>query len=575
MMSMRRRGIVLATAAIALLGVMVFSALELASSQHKTRRDVERRYTERAGVSAALTQSIFSSSANSGQADAAKRYGAAKVSPQTLAAAVKRGNLEYAILLDPKGKVMASSPGTPALVLRRLATTPPYVRQVLRGQSFELTDVSGKGRQRTLGYASPVPTRFGRRVLVSGFPPQLISAFLNGYLRKIPIVKGGAALVVDSRGAIVGSGVRSKAEFARQVDPDLAGAISDRNSGTYGHDRYFASSRVGNSTWRVVISAPGSRLFASVRGTRKWVPWLLFAGFGLAAAFALVLLGRVLRSSADLAEANRRLESSNEELEMRAVELARSNSELQQFASIASHDLQEPLRKVQTFAEQLKRRDGEQLSERGRDYVERMSSAAARMQMLVDDLLKFSRVATHTKPFQPVDMGTVTHEIVDDLGAVVEDSGATVEVDELPTLSADPFQMRQLMQNLVSNALKFRREGVAPVVRISATRRGRFADISVSDNGVGFEPQYAQRVFRIFERLHGREAYPGTGIGLALCRKIAERHGGAISATSTPGEGSTFTVSLPLEQSGIHSQPHVSPAVPVSAEEQEAPLTHA
>jgi signal transduction histidine kinase len=571
MTSMKRRRQVLFAAAILLAGIMVFSAIELSSSQRKSRRDVEQRYTERAEITASLTNSIFGSSAGSAQIDNAKRYGGQTVTQRTLAKAAKQGSLNYLALLDPKGKLIAASPGVPPATLAALQARPEHVRLVEKGALFALSDVLGTGRARTLQYAQPVPTPFGRRVLISGFPPQLISAFLDGYLHKIPLVRGGAAYVIDSRGTVIGTGA-GKAGPAAQVDADLIRSISHEARGSYGNGGYFASQKVGGSTWHVVLTAPASRLFASVRGTRKWIPWLLFAGFGLAAGIALVLLGRLLRSSAELSAMNGRLAGSNEELEVRAVELARSNSELQQFASIASHDLQEPLRKVQTFAEQLKRRDGENLSERGVDYVERMSSAAARMQMLVDDLLKFSRVATHTKPFEPVDLEETTREVVEDLSHVIEVSGGHVEIGKLPIVPADPLQMRQLMQNLVSNALKFRTEGVPPVVRVTGTERGRFADISVSDNGVGFEPQYATRVFRIFERLHGREAYPGTGIGLALCRKIAERHGGAISAESSPGKGATFTVSLPLKQSGTHAPP---PAPVDDVLREEAPLAHA
>jgi light-regulated signal transduction histidine kinase (bacteriophytochrome) len=306
----------------------------------------------------------------------------------------------------------------------------------------------------------------------------------------------------------------------------------------------------------VVLTAPTSKLFASVNGTRKWVPWGQFIAFAFAAVVAIAMLRGVLGSTARVADANRQLGLANEQLavtnralEQRARELARSNAELEQFASIASHDLQEPLRKVQTFAEQLRVREHDQLSDSGRDYLARMTSAARRMQDLIDDLLRFSRVTTNTRPFVAVDLAATAHEVTADLEGVMEETGATVEIGELPTVQADPLQMRQLLQNLLSNALKFHREGVAPHVQMTGRVDGRFAEIAVSDDGIGFEERYAQRIFRVFERLHGRGVYPGTGIGLALCRKIVERHGGTITATSAPGEGATFLVTLPLEHS--------------------------
>jgi light-regulated signal transduction histidine kinase (bacteriophytochrome) len=218
------------------------------------------------------------------------------------------------------------------------------------------------------------------------------------------------------------------------------------------------------------------------------------------------------------------------------------------FASIASHDLQEPLRKIRTFTQQVAVSEAEHLSEKGRDYMQRTNSAAERMQKLIEDLLRFSRVATHGRPFAPVDLAAVTSEVLNDLEAQVERSGAVVKVGALPTISADALQIRQLMQNLISNAIKFRRPGVVPEVSIDAEIVASDVRITVRDNGIGFEDRYSRRIFRVFERLHGRNEYPGTGIGLALCRKIAERHGGTVVAESELGVGSTFTVTLPLHQ---------------------------
>jgi light-regulated signal transduction histidine kinase (bacteriophytochrome) len=168
------------------------------------------------------------------------------------------------------------------------------------------------------------------------------------------------------------------------------------------------------------------------------------------------------------------------------------------------------------------------------------------MQKLIEDLLKFSRVATHGRPFTVVDLELVTKEVVEDLDAQVEHSGATIDIGPLPTIAADELQMRQLMQNLISNALKFHREGVAPEVTIEATVAADSLQLAVHDNGIGFEPQYSQRIFRVFERLHGRSHYSGTGIGLALCSKIVERHGGSIEARGEPGAGATFVITLPV-----------------------------
>ncbi len=233
--------------------------------------------------------------------------------------------------------------------------------------------------------------------------------------------------------------------------------------------------------------------------------------------------------------------------------LKRSNRELQDFAYIASHDLQEPLRKVMAFGDRLKSKFGTELGEQGNDYLNRMHNAATRMRALIDDLLAYSRVATKAKPFVPVELNTVIKNILSDLEVRIKESGARVEVDDLPAIEADKMQMRQLFQNLISNALKFHKVDSPPQIKISVVKEkgghqyiGRdYYCILVQDNGIGFEEKYHDKIFSPFQRLHGRTEYEGSGMGLAICKKIVERHGGRISASSEPGKGSVFKVCLP------------------------------
>jgi PAS domain S-box-containing protein len=244
-----------------------------------------------------------------------------------------------------------------------------------------------------------------------------------------------------------------------------------------------------------------------------------------------------------------------------ATRLEQSNRELQDFASVASHDLQEPLRKIQAFGDRLKTKCSESLSDVGRDYVERMQNAAQRMQTLINDLLTFSRVSSKAQCFKPIDLTKVAHEVISDLETSIEQSRGRVEVGDLPTIDADPLQIRQLLQNLIGNALKFHREEELPVVKIygrllsereqhlaEKNLTGEFCELRVEDNGIGFDEKYLGHIFTVFQRLHGRDTYEGTGVGLAVCRKIAERHGGIITAKSTPGQGSTFIVTLLVKQ---------------------------
>ncbi len=235
-------------------------------------------------------------------------------------------------------------------------------------------------------------------------------------------------------------------------------------------------------------------------------------------------------------------------VERYARELEERNTELEQFAYVASHDLQEPLRMVSSFLQLLERRYGEALDETAREYIDFAVDGAKRMQKLIQDLLSYSRVGTRGKPFQAVDTGRVVEEVLTDLGPAIEERAADVAVGPLPTLQADPTQVRQLFQNLVGNALKFGAEA-GPEVRVAAEPAARDGApgwrFTVSDDGIGVAPEHAERIFQIFQRLHTREEYAGTGIGLAICKKIAERHGGTIGVESEPGHGATFHVWLP------------------------------
>jgi PAS domain S-box-containing protein len=240
--------------------------------------------------------------------------------------------------------------------------------------------------------------------------------------------------------------------------------------------------------------------------------------------------------------------NAEDQLRVYADRLERSNRELQDFASIAAHDLQEPLRKIQAFGDRLQTTFKSELAAEGQDYLNRMLTSARRMRALIDDLLTYSRVTTQAKPFEPTDLNQVVRDVLSDLEIRIEQAGGKVEVGPLPSLKADASQMHQLFQNLIANALKFHRPGEAPRVSVSAAREAGAWLISVSDQGIGFEEKYLEKIFTIFQRLHGKQEYEGTGVGLAVCRRIAERHGGSITARSELGRGATFEIRLPADE---------------------------
>jgi signal transduction histidine kinase len=238
------------------------------------------------------------------------------------------------------------------------------------------------------------------------------------------------------------------------------------------------------------------------------------------------------------------LEQGRAELKQANTELARSNAELQEFAYVASHDLQEPLRAVAGCVELLQERVHGMLDAKGEELITHTVEGTFRMQTLIEDLLALSRVVTRAGPAAATDSDKVLQQALANLSVAIKESGAEVTHDVLPTLTVDPTQLLQLFQNLISNAIKFRGKE-PPKVHVSAARDGAAWRFSVKDNGIGIEPQYFERIFRIFQRLHTRREYEGNGIGLAVCKKIVERHGGRIGLESALGRGSTFSFTIP------------------------------
>ena len=257
-------------------------------------------------------------------------------------------------------------------------------------------------------------------------------------------------------------------------------------------------------------------------------------------------------------KAERKLEKHLEDLEklvgVRTAALEKSNQDLSDFAFIASHDLQEPLRKVSILGDQL-RDFNKDLDEKSRDYINRMQNAILRMHDFINDLLVFSSLTTEVSPFAKFKLNNIIEDTLSDLETQISESRGTINVNTLPDIEVDPVQMRQLFQNLISNALKYRKENIAPVINIfSQGGDNGYVTIKIEDNGIGFDEKFKDKIFQLFQRLHGKNEYGGTGMGLAICKRIIEHHNGTLTVNSKPGVGTTFTINLPNEQSQIKSE---------------------
>ena len=284
-------------------------------------------------------------------------------------------------------------------------------------------------------------------------------------------------------------------------------------------------------------------------------------------SFLLILMKKSTRKEhnhrKELEERAEKLEDIVDErtkdLTLYAEKLAYSNRELEEFAFVASHDLQEPLRKIRAFSDRVKTLYSSQLDEKGADYLNRMNNAAVRMSVLIQDLLSFSRITTQGGTFTDVDLNELVGVVIDDLEVAIETSQAVIHCDKLPIIQADSRQISQLILNVLSNALKFRREAITPIIQITSTQISvkendsttPYYEVRIKDNGIGFDQSYADKIFMPFQRLHARETYEGTGIGLAIVRRIIERHNGTVTVVTEEGIGSEFIFRIPVENDQI------------------------
>jgi signal transduction histidine kinase/ActR/RegA family two-component response regulator len=534
--------------------LIAYFGVSLASSQSKARREVVARFSDHATISAALTHSLITSSAAAEQALSAKLYGAARVPPSALTAAAQKGGSTDLVLLAADGTILARSANTPAIVTRSLEGDPQFVRMALAGQGFALSNATPLGAgDAVVQFAQAFATPFGRRVIVSGFPAAELTGFIDSFLAESALDTGASSsqgFVIDGNGNAIASTRGSTAGLGR-LEPGLLSAARHASGGSFGNDRYFVSSPIENSPWRVVLTASQGSLFASVDGSNRWVPWVLFAAFVLLSVLTLMLITRIVGNAATQRAARAEAEHAN-----------RAKSE---FLSRMSHELRTPLNAVIGFAQLLELDDleGDQ-----REGVEQILKAGRHLLELINEVLDISRIESGTisMSVEPVHVGSVLADALSLIRPLADAAGVRLAADPEDLAEtyalADRQRLKQVLINLLSNAVKYNRSGGQVSVRCEELPGDRL-ELAIADTGRGLTAEQLGRLFEPFDRLGAeRGDIEGTGLGLALSMRLTQAMGGAISAESQPDVGTTMRIELKRAQGpdDVASSDELAPA---------------
>ena len=522
-------------------------AWQLARSQSNTRNQLRHNYDNRATIASGVIESLFNVAFQQAAAAYKTQFGG-KVTPAALAAYAKLNKSVYVSVVRADGTVVAASPRTPPG--GRAALVPGALKA-----GIALGDIAGSGRTRSVALAVRFVGSDGPRVLVSGSPAAIFVTFLSGSLSRLTPSNGDKAYVLDGNGAVLGAASHENPKHPEPPGQELVKSIRRAPHGFYtqmGVRRYYASAAQPNSRWHVAVTVPRSTLYHSTSGASRWLPWVILAVLAIALGSIALLVRRAILAGAMVAEINTQLEASQDRLRDRAVELQASNAELQrsnadleQFAYVASHDLSAPLRAVAGFSQLLGMRYKGRLDGDADDFIGHMQDGVDRMQRIIDDLLAYSRVDRGGLQAERVDLDAIYDEVLRGLAPEIAERDAVVTKEPLGEACGEGGQLSQVLQNLIANGLKFTAAGTRPEVHVSAARDGDRVRVSVRDNGIGIDPEHAERIFKMFQRLHNTEDYPGTGIGLAISQKIIDRHGGAIVVAPAPDGGTVFTFDVP------------------------------
>ena len=553
--SARRSGLLAGTGFVFLLVICAFAYM-LLDSQSRVREESENRFQTRAVVSAAMTDSLFATASAQQQQEGAKTFGGRRVDASALAKLARQSRYGYALILDRRGRVLAATSAAPTHVRLPAWRANPHVRAALGGRSH-LSGVLPGGRPGidVIEWAIPFDSRFGRRVQVVAMSPELIAGFLSRYLARGRESKEMDARLVDDDGHLIAS-----ADGVRDRLPKQAFAALSKPHGSYetgGTERYFASAPVSGSDWRTVVSQPTKDLYPLLAQGRMWLLWGVLAAFAATAAASLVLFRRTLRTSAQLTHANKRLEKRQLEV-AQANESLRQQTRLAEEASVAksaflanmSHELRTPLNAIIGFSELIGHNGSETEAER-KEYLGHVVASGRHLEKLVNDILDLAKVEAGKLEFFPerVDLAGLIGDLTSTMRVLADKKRIELVTQVQPDVRlvvADPARLKQVLYNYLSNALKFTPEGGRVSVLAEPAQTGSFR-LSVEDTGIGIASADQARLFQEFEQVDQTRSkeHQGTGLGLALVKKIVEAQGGEVGVTSTPGEGSVFYAVLP------------------------------
>ncbi len=522
-------------------------AVALLDSRARARSELEENFTARAKIAAAVIDSTLQAAAQTqGEQDRAT-LSAARITDAQLARATSLVPGQTKIVTDDRGVVLAAVPADAAAIGSDVLGRGRHVRSAIEGRT-SIATVTRNGQPR-LELAYPMQTPHGRRVSITGFPQPLIDAFLGSYLRRIREAGANESYVVDERGAVIGSAPHGPAT-ARRLNPSGERGRLRRDD----VELVYAASPVPSSDLRVVLVTPESRLFTPIGGLGAWLVWVLFAGFTIMVVVALVLMSRLMGRARELSAANDTLALTN-------AEVLRADRAKTDFLATMSHELRTPLNGIIGFAELM--HDGRvgTVAERHQEYLGDILTSAHHLRRLIDDVLDLSKVEAgmlDIRP-EPVDVGQLVSEVSEALRSLTVSREISLEVEVgagLDGIVTDPGHLKQVLYNFLSNALKFTDRHGHITVRAGPDGAGTFR-VSVTDDGPGIATEDVGRLWRAFQQIDGgARRYDGTGLGLALVKRIVEAQGGSVGVDTAPGKGSTFYAVLP------RTAHRASPALP-------------